>query len=83
MTLLTARPLQQERDDETEDELHPDGQHGVEQGNPDRVPEFGIGEEGDIVVEPDEALQPAGSAGIAHRIVDRGDERDEDADADQ
>ena len=55
---------------------------GIDQRDLDGVPELRIGEEVDVVVEPDEALHGRQVQPVAQqRIVDGGEERDEDADA--
>ena len=47
--------LQQQRDAEAEQQFEPTVRAGIEQRHLQRVPEFRVGEEVDVVVEPDEA----------------------------
>jgi hypothetical protein len=80
----TRRLLQQQCDAEAEHQFEADRETGIDEGNGDRVPERGVAEERDVVVEPDEALQHRQVQPEAHhRVVGGGEERDEDADADQ
>ena len=62
MTLLsTRRPLQQQRDAEAEHQLEADRQRGVESARSATVfQNAGVGQEVDVVVEPDEAAACTG-----------------------
>ena len=82
--VVDAGPLLQKHGDaEPEDELDPDRQHGIFERHPHGVPEFAVGEKVDVVLEPDEAAHHRQVQTVAQqRIIDRGDERNDDADAD-
>ncbi len=75
---------QQQRDAEAEQQLDADGQDGIDRARPVTVFQNArVAQEVDVVVEPDEALQRRQVQPEAHqRIVNRGDEGNEDADAD-
>jgi hypothetical protein len=75
-------PLQQECDAQAQNQLEAHGKEGIGERDIDRVPELRIGEEIDVVVEPDEALHLGQVHPVAqHRVIDGGEERDEDPDA--
>ena len=84
MLLSSVALLQQQRDAEPEQQLQADRQPRIEQRDPDRVPEAGSVKKSDVVVEPDEAAGARQVQPVAQdRVVDGGEERDEDADADE
>jgi hypothetical protein len=75
---------QQERDAEAEHQLDDHGQESIGQRDLDCVPERAVGEEVEVVVEPDETLHRRQVQPEPHqRVIDRRHERNEDADAHQ
>ena len=66
MLLKRDGPLQQQRDAEAQQQLEAHREEGIGERDVDGVPELRVGEEVDVVVEPDEALHlRAGSSGSA------------------
>ena len=78
------RPLQQQRDAQAQQQFENHRQESIGKRDVDGVPELRIGEEVDVVLEPDEALHGGQVHPVAqHRIIDGGEERDENPDAHQ
>ena len=76
--------LQQERDAEAEQELEHHRDPGVEQRDAHGVPEARIAQEVQVVLAPVELARPGLAQPVALQRVDhRGQERDQDADADE
>ncbi len=76
--------LQQHRDGQAKHQLDADREHGIFERHLHGVPEFPVRKKLDVVLKPDESPHHRQVQTIAlKRIIDGGDERNQDADADE